>query len=319
MQQVSGQGMCIGKVPKIRDNLCGSKIVKVNKTKNKWIIPNNGGWWICSKTGLTPCLSLKTFNESKEFCVQITVIPRILYHSTEAVFEHWNSDSLKIQKREPFTALTIATLIGLGTAGAATGITSLVQQNKGLLSLRAAVDEDLERIEKSVSYLEKSLTSLSEVVLQNRRGLDLIFLQQGGLCVALGEKCCFYADHSGVVRESMTKLREGILQRKRERETQQGWFESWFNQSPWVTTLVSTLIGPLIILLLILTFEPYILNKIITLVKTRIETVQLMILRQQYTDLTKQEELRSEIELEDTAILCAAKEAVAKLHQQIRK
>ncbi|NXF70449.1 ENV1 protein, partial [Ciccaba nigrolineata] len=206
-------------------NLCENKIQRLNKVGNKWAIPREGGWWLCSKTGLTPCLSLTMFNENKEFCIQITVMPRILYHSKETVFKYWNNNNLRIRKREPLTALTIATLIGLGTAGAETGITSLVQQHKGLSSLRAAVDEDLERTEKSISLLEKSLTSLSEVVLQNRRGLDLLFLQQGGLCVALGEECCFYADHSGVVRESMTKLREGIIQRKKEREAQQSWFE----------------------------------------------------------------------------------------------
>ena len=92
-------------------------------------------------------------------------------------------------------------------------------------------------------------------------------------------------NHSGVVKESLAKIKEGLSQRKREREKSQNWFESWFNSSPWFATLISSLVGPLIILLLLLTFRPCLLNKLVAFIKSYINMVQLMVLRSQYMAL----------------------------------
>ena len=65
----------------------------------------------------------------------------------------------------------------------------------------------------------------------------------------------------------MDNVREGLAKQKRE---QTGLFESWFNISPWFTTLISALLGPLIILFLLLTFGLYILNCLVAFIKTHI-------------------------------------------------
>jgi hypothetical protein len=74
-------------------------------------------------------------------------------------------------------------------------------------------------------------------------------------------------DHPGLGKVSMPKVREGLAKRKREREQSQGWFKSWFNFSTWFSAHISTLLGPLIVLLLLLTFGPCILNKLIDFIK----------------------------------------------------
>ncbi|NXY07095.1 ENV2 protein, partial [Pteruthius melanotis] len=240
-----------------------------------WVVPSASGMWVCQRSGVSPCVFLAKFNDSTDFCVQVLIVPRVLYHPDEEMYRLFEEPGW-LHKREIITGITIAMLLGLGVAGTATGVSALVTQHQGLSQLQMTIDEDLQRIEKSISFLEKSVSSLSEVVLQNRRGLDLLLMQQGGLCAALKEECCFYADHTGVIRDSMAELRDRLAQRQKDREAQQSWFESWFNQSPWLTTLISTLIGPLAMLFLAFTFGPCLLNKLVSFVKTRLERANIL-------------------------------------------
>ena len=159
-------------------------------------MPPQENWWACS-TGLAPCIHGQVLNDSKDFCVLVLLVPQLFYHSNDKLLLKLEKAS-PWSKREPVSALTLTVLLGLGAAGAGTGISSLIVQNQQYSSLRAAIDLDIKRLESSISHLQESLSSLAEVVLQNKRGLDSVFLQRGCLCAALGEECCFYVSHSGV-------------------------------------------------------------------------------------------------------------------------
>ena len=278
IQSVTGQGKCIGTVPEKYQPLCNTTVTKTNIKKHnndKWAIPTSGAKWVCSDIGVTPCLSLNVLNQS-QFCIQVVIVPRLIYHTSEEIVRHFEGD-LNRHKREPLTVVTLATLLIAGGVGAGTGIASLVKGQE-LQNLQMAVDEDLAKIEQSIQNLATSIKSLSEVVLQNRRGLDLLFLKEGGLCVALNEECCSFADHTGVVQDAMSELRKRLDQRKKDREAGRSWYENWFNVSPWLTTLLSALAGPLIMLILGLIFGPCILRYILRFIRERFDIAKLLIL-----------------------------------------
>ncbi|XP_044540107.1 MLV-related proviral Env polyprotein-like, partial [Gracilinanus agilis] len=266
LAEVTGKGLCIGSVPTTHSFLCNSTLSPQHTPH--FLEAPNGTFWACN-TGLTPCISLFTFNITSEYCVLVQLWPRVSYH-TDDILSPYLSPSPKY-RREPFT--TLAILLGIGglAAGIGTG-TSALLQTQNLADLHRAMTSDLEALEKSVSALERSLTSLSEVVLQNRRGLDLLFLKEGGLCAALKEECCFYADHTGIVRESMAKLRERLALRKKEAEAQEGWLNSLLKGSPWLSTLIPTIVTPLLIFFLILTFGPWAFQRLTGFIKTKIDT-----------------------------------------------
>lgn len=65
---------------------------------------------------------------------------------------------------------------------ASVGASSLILQDKTCKALWMAVDADIQVVEKSIMDLQDSLSSLAEEVVKIRRGLDLLFLQQGEIC-----------------------------------------------------------------------------------------------------------------------------------------
>ena len=98
--------------------------------------------------------------------------------------------------------------------GAGTRISSNVSSKSRDQELSVTIHKDVQHLQ-GMGDLSDSLFSLAEIVLH--RGLDLLFLQQGELCAALKEGC-FYVEKTGMVKESMRKVREGLEKRQRERE-----------------------------------------------------------------------------------------------------
>ena len=80
--------------------------------------------------------------------------------------------------RSKWAPVIIPLLGGIGIAGStAVGTTVLITGNQNFKTLSIQIDLDLSELENSVSQLENSLDLLAEVVLQKRRGLNLLFLK----------------------------------------------------------------------------------------------------------------------------------------------
>ena len=124
--------------------------------------------------------------------------PTPRFHSPVSIYEgtHFSYPSAPLCRTGG-----VAGSIGVSTAAFITG-----DQNFKLLSKQ--IDQDISELERNIDKLSESVNSLAEVVLQNRRGLDVLFLQQGGLCMALGEQCCFYVNNSGIIKQTLSQVRQ---------------------------------------------------------------------------------------------------------------
>nr|KAF6480747.1 hypothetical protein HJG59_010589 [Molossus molossus] len=99
------------------------------------------------------------------------------------------------------TALSITGALGLGAGGLGTSLSYFHILSEDL-------QNSLEEIASTLLSIQDQLDSLAAVTLQNRRGLDLLTAEKGGICVFLEEQCCFYLNQSGLVRNAANNLKE---------------------------------------------------------------------------------------------------------------
>ena len=65
MNDVWGQGLVWAQCHVIKLPSVPRLLVTYAYTAKNWIVPEVGGWWICSHTGLTPCLNVKVLTRVK--------------------------------------------------------------------------------------------------------------------------------------------------------------------------------------------------------------------------------------------------------------
>nr|P03399.1 RecName: Full=Envelope glycoprotein; AltName: Full=Env polyprotein; Contains: RecName: Full=Surface protein; Short=SU; AltName: Full=Glycoprotein 73; Short=gp73; Contains: RecName: Full=Transmembrane protein; Short=TM; AltName: Full=Glycoprotein 22; Short=gp22; Flags: Precursor [Reticuloendotheliosis virus]CAA25686.1 env-protein (capsid protein) [Reticuloendotheliosis virus] len=161
----------------------------------------------------------------------------------------------------------IPLLVGLGITGATlAGGTGLGVSVHTYHKLSNQLIEDVQALSGTINDLQDQIDSLAEVVLQNRRGLDLLTAEQGGICLALQEKCCFYANKSGIVRDKIRKLQEDLLARKR------ALYDNplWNGLNGFLPYLLPSL-GPLFGLILFLTLGPCIRKTLTRIIHDKIQ------------------------------------------------
>ena len=117
------------------------------------------------------------------------------------------------------------------------------------------------------------------MVLQNRRGLDLLTAEKRGLCLFLNEQCCFYVNQSEIIRDMAQQVGEQIIKR---REKLANSWDNWNNIWSWLLWFLS-LTGPLFMVFMTLLFGLCVLNAITQFITSQIESIKLQMVIAQYS------------------------------------
>ena len=159
----------------------------------------------------------KEVNSSSPFPrIPVTLVPQLTLYG-QAEFLSLTTQLSSRQKRAIFlpmvAGISIASSLVAAGIGRGRALTHTVSTSR---DLEHKLQPAIEASAASISSLQRQITSIARVALQNRRALDLLTADKGGTCLFLQEECCYYINETGLIEDNVNalhRLREE-LQRK---------------------------------------------------------------------------------------------------------
>ncbi|NXD06525.1 ERVV2 protein, partial [Nothocercus nigrocapillus] len=75
----------------------------------------------------------------------------------------------------------------------------IVQLERATVNISGEMEIIANRTTEAIFGLQTEMDSLKKIVLQNRKALDILTAQAGGVCTLINETCCSYIDQSGKI------------------------------------------------------------------------------------------------------------------------
>ena len=97
--------------------------------------------------------------------------------------------------------------------------------------------EEIENaITDAIGALQREVTELSKITLQNRMALDMMLASHGGVCAVVNTSCCTYIDETGRINTDMSIIKHqiGILHEVQKDDTSLGFEEIWSKLTSWL-------------------------------------------------------------------------------------